>query len=121
MKFLYLLLIAISVSIFAAPKNSVEVPIVTQEEIPNIRGKIISIDKSKNSFVVSIEKQEVTILVTSKTYIEYIGKTIRKISFKDIAVDVYVSINSKDLFKDLERSKLSNKKVYTANFLSFSK
>ena len=123
MKFLYLLLLGVSISIFAAPKGeSLEAPIVIQEEIPNLLGKIISIDEKSKSFVVSLDKGvQVTILVTENTYIQYIGRMIKKIKFKDIAVGIEVSINSVDLFKDLQKSKLDGKKLYLANFLSFAK
>ena len=123
MKFLYLLLLGVGISVFAAPQEeSMKAPIVMQEEIPNLLGKIISIDEKTKSFVIALEKgSNVTILVDENTYIQYIGRVIKKITFKEIAVGISVSVNSIDLFKDLKSSKLSSNKKYVASSLVFSR
>ena len=121
-KFLLLILLGMSVSLFSAPKDELlEAPVVMQDETPNILGKIVSVNKKDKSFVLEIENVKVVIKVTKDTYIQFIGrKTIKKITFNEIAKDLTVSVNSVRLFNDLQNKKLKENNIYTANFLSFA-
>ncbi len=121
MKFLYLLLLVASISIFAAPKTTTEAldaPTIVQDEVPNLAVKIISINKASKTIKVSLENKEVTVGITSKTYIQYIGrKTIKQMKFSKIPTGITISVNSSSLFNDLQRKQLNEKKVYNADTL----
>ncbi len=119
-KYLYLILIAFSFLAFAKDETPNVPPIMEVEEIPNLLVKIVSVDKVNSNVLVLLADKKITVKIDKKTRIIFIGRLNsknKKITVKDLASGLKVSINSKNLFYDLKKNKIDSNKVYKLSYL----
>ncbi len=119
-KYLYLILIAFSFLTFAKDKALNAPPIVEVEEIPNLMATIVSVDKVNSNVLILLGDKKITVKIDKKTHIRFIGRLNsknKKITVKELASGLKVSINSKNLFYDLKKNKIDTNKVYRLSYL----
>lgn len=117
MKYLFLMFMIVSIGLFATDSA----PKVQFEEVPNFMAKVLSVDKVNSTLLISVGDKVASFKMNKNTHVRFIGrlgsKRDKKVSIKEMAKGLKVSISSRDFFYDLKKNKVNSKKIYTLEYL----